>query len=95
MRRPDDRRYGLAWTPAVGQRAESAGDAPPPATERLEQRGGVAQARRLRLHSRDDCLLIGLLGGENREAVGIARIELRLGRLQRDSRARDVAGWRA
>src|SRR5471032_2646404 len=56
---------------------------PPAAAQRLEQRGRVGVARRLRLHQRDVGLLVGALGVEQRQIADRAELVLRRRQRQR------------
>src|SRR6185312_5356574 len=51
---------------------------PPAATQRLVQRDGVTVAAGLRLHQRDDGLLLHLFGLQHGEVVHVAQRELLL-----------------
>src|SRR6516225_6110019 len=55
---------------------------PPAAAQRLKQRRRIGVAAGLSLHQADACLLIGLLGAEQREVTGVAVLPLTLGEIQ-------------
>src|ERR1019366_9161901 len=55
------------------------GPVPPAAAQRLEQGGGVGEAGGLRRKQGDFGLLIGLLGSQQAQRVGVAVLQLALG----------------
>src|SRR5580658_274511 len=56
---------------------------PPAAAEGLKQRRRVGVAAGLCLHQADACLLVGLLGVEQREVARVAVLPLTLGEIER------------
>lgn len=58
---------------------------PPPSSQRLEQRRGVAQPRGLRLCQRQRGLVVSLFGVEQRQPVHIAPSELPADQFHRDA----------
>src|SRR5581483_7949674 len=65
---------------------------PPPAAQRLEQRGSVRVARGLCLHARDARQVIRLFGAEQGELVDVTVAQLPLRKIERG--ARGVFGFR-
>src|SRR5271169_1392913 len=61
---------------------EIAGAVPPAAAQRLEQGGGVGIPAGLRLYHAVQCLLIGGLGGQQRQIVDGSQLELAPGNLE-------------
>ena len=82
-------RHGVGAGVAASARVELApGQVPPAAPERLEQSRGIGVAARLRLHAPEQCLLIGLLGAEQLQVAGVARLLLALHELERGAGSR-------